>query len=110
MFHNKPCYCCVSAISFNDNARNCKSGKECKVCNKRHPTFLHGYKAEKSKITQPDDNSSEELKVNPNCATANTKFDVIIMCVIPALVPHKLSNCIANTYAMLVSCSQATFM
>ena len=48
-----------------------------------HPTSLHGYKAEKSKAKQQDGNSSEESKVNVNWATANTKSDVISMCVIP---------------------------
>ena len=54
--HNKLCYGCLSAISVNHNARNCKNEKESKVCKKRHPTPLHGYKAEKSKAKQPDGN------------------------------------------------------
>ena len=60
---------------------------------------MHGYKVEKSKAKQPDGNSSEESKVNDNLA--NTKSDVIIMCVVSVLVRHKLSNCIVKTYAML---------
>ena len=104
------CYGCLSAISVNHNARNCKNRKECKVCKKRHPTSLHGYKVEKSKVKQLDGNSSEESKINVNCATANTKSDVISMCVVPVLVRHKLSNCIVKTCAMLDNCSQATFM
>ena len=49
LFHNKSCNGCLSAISISHNAKNCKDRKECKVCKKRHPTFSHGYKAEKSK-------------------------------------------------------------
>ena len=60
---------------------------------------MHDYKVEKSKAKQPDGNSSEESKVNDNLA--NTKSDVIIMCVVSVLVRHKLSNCIVKTYAML---------
>ena len=99
LFHNKLCYGCLSAISVNHNARNSKKRRECKVCKKRHPTSMHGYKVEKSKAKQPDGNSSEESKVNDNLA--NTKSDVIIMCVVSVLVRHKLSNCIVKTYAML---------
>ena len=40
----------------------------------------------------------------------NTKSDAISMCVVPALVRYKLSNCIVETYAMLDNCSQATFI
>ena len=109
LFQNKLCYGCLSAISVNHNGRNCKNRKECKVCQKRHPTSLHGYEAEKSKAKQQDGNSSKESKVNVNCATANTK-SLISMCVVPVLVRHKLSNYIVKTYAMLDGCSQATFM
>ena len=104
------CYGCLSAIFVIHNARNCKNGKECNVCKKRHPTSFHGYKAEKCKAKQLDGNSSEESKVNVTCATANTKSDVISMCAVPVLVWHRLSNCIVKTYAMLDNCSQATFM
>ena len=41
LFHNKLCYGCLSAISVSHNGSNCKNRKECKVCNKRHPTSLH---------------------------------------------------------------------
>ena len=110
LFHNKLCYGCLSANSVNNNAWNCKNREECKVCKKRHPTSLHGYKAEKSKAKQRDGNCSEESKVNVNCATANNKPDAISMCAVPALVQHKPSNCIAKRYVMLDKCSQATFM
>ena len=75
-----------------------------------HPTFLHGCQGEKSNAKQQDGNSSEESKVNVNCATANTKSDVISISVVPVLVQHKHSNCVVKTYAMLDNCSQANFM
>ena len=75
-----------------------------KVCKKRYPTFLHGYKAKKSKAKQPNGNSSEESKVNVNCATANTKSDVISMCVVLALVQHKTSNFIVKMYVNNRTC------
>ena len=51
LFHNKLCYGCLSAISVSHNARNCKNRKECKVCKKRHPTSLHGYKQRKVRLS-----------------------------------------------------------
>ena len=86
------------------------TARNAKFVKKRHPASLYGYKAEKSKAKQPDGNSSDESKVNVNCATSNTKSDVISMCVVPVFARHKLSNCNVKTYAMLDSCSQATFM
>ena len=35
--------------------------------------------------------------------------EVISMCVVPVMVRHKLSNRVVKTYAMLHTCSQATF-
>ena len=93
MFHHNLCYGSISEISANHNARNFKNRKECKVCKKRHPTSLHGNKAEKSKDKQPYGNSSEESNVNGYC-----------------LVQHKLSNCSVKTYAMLDNYMQSTFM
>ena len=49
---------------------NRKNKKEYKICKKRHTTSLRGYKAEKSKVKQPDGNSLEYSKVNVNCAAA----------------------------------------
>ena len=61
LFHNKLCYGCLSAISVNQNARNCKNRKECKVCKKKQPTFLHGYKAEKNKVDNREIATTEKL-------------------------------------------------
>ena len=36
-------------------------------------------------------------------------WEVISMCVVPVMVRHKLSNRVVKTYAMLDTCSQATF-
>lgn len=65
---------------------------------------------QKSKVKEPDGNSSNEPKVHINCATANTISDVISMCVVPVLAQHKLCVCIVKTYAMVDNCGQATFM
>ena len=110
LYNNKLCYGCLNAISVNHNARNCKNRKECKVCKKRNPTSLHGYRAEKSKEKQSDGQLSDGANAHVNCATAKTKSDIISMCVVPVFVRHKLSNRIVKTYAMLDNCSQATFM
>ena len=70
---------------------------------------VSGYKEVKSKVKQPHVNSSDQLKVNVNCAAANSKSDVISMYVVPMLARHRLSNCIVKTYAMLDEGIQATF-
>ena len=105
MFHSKLCFDCLNSSSVSHNARNWKNRKECKVCKKRYPTPLHGYEKRKNKVKQLD-----ESKVIVDCATTNTKFDVMSMCVVPILVRYKLFDCIVETYAILDSYSQATFM
>ena len=67
-------------ISVNHNARNYKKKNECKVCKKRHPKFLHGYKAERKKVKQPGGDSLEESKVIVNCARPNTGL-LLLVCV-----------------------------
>ena len=110
MFDKKLYYGCLSAISVNHYASNCKKRKERKVCKKRHPTSLDGYKAFKSKAKQSYSSSSDESIVNVKCARANTKSDVISMCLVPVLVRHKLSNRFVKMYTMLDNCNQAAFM
>ena len=106
----KKCYGFLSPISVNHNVKNCKIRRECEVCKKRHSTSLHNYKTEKSKVKEPDGNSSDEPKVHIHCATANTISDVISMCVVPVLAEHKLCVCIVKTYAMVDNSGQATFI
>ena len=49
LFEQKLWYGCFSPISASHNARNSNKRKEYKICKKRHPTSLHGYKTEKPK-------------------------------------------------------------
>ena len=104
------CYDCFSPISASHNARNCKKRKECKVCKKRLLTTLHGYKTEKpkeklKKSRKEKDNVQKDFR----CATVNIILEVISMFVVPIMVRHKRSNRVLKTYAMLNTCSQATF-
>ena len=104
------CYGCFSPISASHKGRNCKKRKECKVCKKRHTTSLHSYKTENplkklQKSREERDNEQKDF----HCATVNMSSEVISMCVVAVMVRHKLSNCVVKTYAMLDTCSQATF-
>ena len=110
LFEQKLCYGCFSPISASHKARHCKKRKECKVCKKRHPTSLHGCKTErpKEKLEKSRKEKDNEQK-DFHCATVNISPEVISMCVVFVMVRHKLSNGLIKTYAMLNTCSQATF-
>ena len=71
---------------------------------------MHGYKTEKpkeklEKSREERDNEQKDFLY----ATVNMSSEVISMCVVPVMVRHKLSNRVVKTYAMLDTCSQATF-
>ena len=110
LFEQKLCNGGFSPISASQNTRNCKKRKECKVCKKRHLTSLHGYKTEKpkeklEKSCKEKDNEQKDF----HCATVNMRLEVISMCVVSVMVKQKLSNHVVKTYAMLDTCSPATF-
>ena len=71
---------------------------------------MHGFKTEepKEKLENgPEEKDNEQKDIH--YATVNMSSEVISMCVVPVMVRHKLSNHIVKTYAMLDTCSQATF-
>ena len=73
-------------------------------------TSLHGYKTEKpkeklEKSCEERDNKQRDF----HCAIANMSSEVITICVVPGMVRHKFSNRVIKIYAMLDTCSQATF-
>ena len=110
LFEQKLCYDCFSPISASHNVRNCKNRKEWKVCKKRHSTSLHGYKTDKpkeklEKSREENDNEQKDF----HCATVDMSSEIIRMSVVPVVVRYKFSNPVLNTYAMLDTCSQATF-
>ena len=109
-FKQKLCGGCYSPISASHNAIHCKKWKAYKICKKRQPTSLHGFKTEepKEKLENgPEEKDNEQKDIH--YATVNMSSEVISMCVVPVMVRHKLSNHIVKTYAMLHTCSQATF-
>ena len=108
LFEQKSCFGCFSPIYASRNAKNYKKRKESKVCKKKHPTSLHSYKTENSeekleKSREEKDNEQKDFQ----CATVDMKSEGISMCMVPVII--KLSNRVVQTYAMLDTCSQATF-
>ena len=85
-----------------------------KVCNGKHPATLHGYIRKKVDNTQHQCNSdaSEERKDGEvaACASLNTGMEVIHMCVVPVKLKHGDSGKTLETYALMDSCSQGTFI
>ena len=73
-----------------------RKGKKMQSLQKKHPTSLHSYKAEKPK-EKPEKGREEKNddQKDFHCATVNMSAEVISMCVVPVMVRHKLSNRIA---------------
>ena len=132
----KLCFGCLKPMEPAHNARNCQHRTTCDVCNRLHPTCLHGFRFR----PKEDDGKRQQLDVNANNFTlnantvkkvtataiatdgksqdvdvtvANTNYNsrgqIISMCVVPVRVSHSSTNTEVVTMAMLDSCSQATF-
>ena len=96
---NRRCYGCYEPISPTHNARLCKQRRICKVCQGKHPTGLHGYRHPKPPEIKC--NSAEALNSDAKC---------ISMCVVPVKVSSRNTSKVINTFAILDSCSQGTFV
>ena len=110
IYKKRLCYGCLEEISKEHNAKSCSNRRQCKVCNGRHPTILHGIKIEKKKSKKGTDKvaatpkSQDEVK----CTSINTGSNVINMCTVPVKIKGSSSNKVIYTYALLDSCSQGT--
>ncbi|XP_066928731.1 uncharacterized protein [Clytia hemisphaerica] len=118
---------------------NCRNRRTCVVCNKRHPTTLHGLRIERrppaddSKKTdcdvrpsppvprpRPDIAKFDDSKSKPEtkgtkggvkCGVLNNSANKnLSMCVVPVLLRHDHSKSDIVTYALLDTCSQACFI
>ena len=115
IYKKRLCYGCLEGITKGHNAKGCcKKRKQCKVCNGRHPTTLHGIKIEKKKSKREVDEvaatpatpkSQDEVK----CALINTGSNVISICTVPVKIKGSSSNKVICTHALLDSCCQGTF-
>ena len=112
IYKKRLCYGCLEEISKEHNAKLCSNRRQCKVCNGRHPTILHGIKIEKKKLKKGTDKvaatpkSQDEVK----CASINTGSNVISMCKVPVKIKGSSSSNVIYTYALLDSWSQGTFI
>lgn len=117
LFKLKLCYGCLKPISKEHTARNCSSRRTCTVCEKKHPTSLHGFKL-KERSGEKDQQKEVQHVLNNSCIEmerlkcngSSTGSDIISMCVVAVNVRHPDSNKIVSTYALLDSCSQGTFV
>ena len=111
VFKKKLCYGCLAAISKKHNAKKCPNRRSCKVCNGRHPITLHGVKLDKKdKASIKNEKNNGEQNEEIKCASVNTYSDVISMYIVPVRVKRKDSINEVQTYAVLDSCSQGTFI
>ena len=106
IFRRKLCYGCLTDISKDHNAKNCSNRRKCMVCNGTHPTTLHGVKIEKKRKNEQRDEDHQDITV----ASINTGSEVISMCIVPVKVKKDHSSEAVETYALLDSCSQGTFI
>ena len=118
----KLCYRCLSSISKDHNAKNCKNRRSCKKCHEKHLTTLHGLKIEKK--TTSRDKTSNENNISTNntlvqegdgsgemlsYSSTYTMSDIVSISVVPVKVKYG-SRPVVETYAMFDSCSEGTFI
>ena len=116
---NKLCYGCCNPMTPNHNASTCTDRCVCRICGKKHPTCLHGYKPKRRQADYENwrnyANGSQETQptqfkdVRISTATTGTE-DCISMCVVPIKIRSSNSGKVVATYAMLDNCSQGTFV
>ena len=111
-YKKKLCYGCLGNISKEHNGKCCANRRMCKVCCGRHPTVLHGLKTQKykKKGNNKDIETKEDKPEEVKYASANTRSDVISMCIVPVQIKSKDTIKTFHTYALLDSCSQGTFI
>ena len=113
---NKLCYGCYREIMSTHTARTCNNRKVCKVCQGKHPSGLHSYKMKNKKRSDDDkDKTGEQLgAMKSNCAgiknAATVVGEFISLCVIPVILRHCNSQKEVNTFTLLDSCSQGTYL
>ena len=111
IFKKKLRYGCLAVISKDPNAKKYSNRKSCKVCNGSHLTTLHGVKLDKKdKASIKDEKRNGEQNEEMKCASINTYSDVVSMCIVPVRFKRKDSINEVQTYALLDSCSQGTFI
>ena len=77
----------------------------------KHPTTLHGVKLDKKgKASIKNEKNNGEQNEETKCASINTYSDVISTCIVPVRIKRKDSINEVQTYALLDSCSQGTFI
>ena len=81
------------------------------MSNGRHATTLPGVKLDKKdKASIKDEKNSSEENEEMKYFSINTYSDVVSMCIVPLRVKMKDSINEVQTYGLLGSCSQGTFI
>ncbi|XP_066929860.1 uncharacterized protein [Clytia hemisphaerica] len=130
---------CFGCLGKGHISAQCRNRRTCVVCNKRHPTTLHGLRIERrppaddSKKTdcdvrpsppvprpRPDIAKFDDSKSKPEtkgtkggvkCGVLNNSANKnLSMCVVPVPLRHDHSKSDIVTYTLLDTCSQACFI
>ena len=91
---------CFGCLNPGHRSSECRSRHTCLICNKRHPTTLHDYEA----------NKSNEKKVTFALLTDSACHNRITTMVVPVIVRHPTSDKEALVYALLDTQSNTNFV
>ena len=91
VFLKKLCFCCLQPISDQHKAQQCSEKRQCKACNKWHPTTLHGDKSFSS-----------------HAVTSST--EMVSMCIVMVELWHAEEGKRVKVYALLDECCQGTLI
>ena len=97
-------YGCFKEVTNDHNSKRCTKRRSSKTCDGKYSTTLHGYVRKKRKV---DHNVKIEIEKQQNGMKPAV---VVSMCVVSIKIKHGNSGNVAETYALLDSCSQCTFM
>ena len=78
----KLCYGCYDQINANHKARNCTKRRRCKICQRNHPSGLHGYRINNQTNSTSQGGNTFGDTVNSRL-TGMKNFETFSMCVVP---------------------------
>jgi len=106
LFKSRLCFCCYEPSSTNHTAKTCPKRRICNICNKEHPTGLHGYLRRRYSDDQRPSDAERPANVKSSCT--KIEASIISLCVVPVKIYCKTKH--IETYALLDNGSQGSFV
>ena len=111
VFRHRLCFGCLKRTSSNHSAKTCNNKKKCSICERLHPSSLHDYYQKEDELkTSKDDESDKAKSVTNGCVNSNVDASIGLCIVRVKISLKKDCNSSVETFALLDTGSQGTFI